>query len=78
MISSQEELQKVSDKAAAHVLSMKGTETGTRTGWLMITTILIVLPLYWIGFIDQRLIYLLPGTAILIVSRFLPAGDEIH
>jgi hypothetical protein len=37
MISSQEELQKLSDKAAAHVLSMEGTQTGTRTGWLMIT-----------------------------------------
>jgi len=52
MISSQEELQKVSDKAAAHVLSMKGTETGTRTGWLMITTILIeAWDLYSISFL---------------------------
>jgi hypothetical protein len=52
MISSQEELQKLSDKAAAHVLSMEGTQTGTRTGWLMITTILIeARDLYSISFL---------------------------
>ena len=52
MLASQEELQKLSDKAAAHVLSMKGTETGTRTGWLMITTILIeAWDLYSISFL---------------------------
>jgi MFS family permease len=52
MISSQEELQKLSDKAAAHVLSMEGTKTGTRTGWLMITTILIeAWDLYSISFL---------------------------
>ena len=46
MISSQEELQKLSDEAAAHVLSMEGTQSGTRTGWLIITTILLT----WTGF----------------------------
>jgi hypothetical protein len=52
MISSQEELQKLSDKAAAHVLSMEGTQSGTRTGWLMITTILIeAWDLYSISFL---------------------------
>jgi MFS family permease len=52
MISSQEELQTLSDKAAAHVLSMEGTQSGTRTGWLMITTILIeAWDLYSISFL---------------------------
>jgi len=52
MISSQEELQKLSDKAAGHVLSMEGTQAGTRTGWLMITTILIeAWDLYSISFL---------------------------
>src|ERR1700757_3405701 len=52
MISSQEELQKLSDRPAAHVLSMEGTKTGTRTGWLMITTILIeAWDLYSISFL---------------------------
>jgi MFS family permease len=52
MIASQEELQKLSDKAAAHVLGMEGTKTGTRTGWLMITTILIeAWDLYSISFL---------------------------
>ena len=52
MISSQEELQKLSDKATAHVLSMEGTQSGTRTGWLMITTILIeAWDLYSISFL---------------------------
>src|SRR5258707_10425682 len=52
MISSQEELQKLSDKAAAHILSMQGTQAGTRTGWLLITTILIeAWDLYSISFL---------------------------
>jgi MFS family permease len=52
MIPSQEELQTLSDKAAAHVLSMEGTRSGTRTGWLMITTILIeAWDLYAISFL---------------------------
>jgi hypothetical protein len=40
----QEELRKLSDEAAAHVLRMEGTRSGTRTGWLMITTIFIAIP----------------------------------
>jgi MFS family permease len=52
MIASQEELQTLSDRAAAHVLSMEGTQSGTRTGWLMITTILIeAWDLYSISFL---------------------------
>lgn len=52
MIPSQEELQTLSDKAAAHVLRMEGTRSGTRTGWLMITTILIeAWDLYSISFL---------------------------
>ena len=52
MISSQEELQKLSDQAASHILSMEGTQSGTRTGWLMITTILIeAWDLYSISFL---------------------------
>jgi hypothetical protein len=52
MTPSQEELQTLSDKAAAHVLSMEGTQSGTRTGWLMITTILIeAWDLYSISFL---------------------------
>ena len=45
MIPGQEELRKLSDEAAAHVLSMEGTQSGTRTGWLMITTILLAVVL---------------------------------
>jgi MFS family permease len=52
MIPSQEKLQTLSDTAAAHVLSMEGTQSGTRTGWLMITTILIeAWDLYSISFL---------------------------
>ena len=52
MIPGQQELRKLSDEAAAHVLSMEGTQSGTRTGWLMITTILIeAWDLYSISFL---------------------------
>ena len=52
MISSQEELQELSDRAGAHILSLQGTKSGTRTGWLMITTILIeAWDLYSISFL---------------------------
>jgi hypothetical protein len=41
------------------------------------TAILLALPLYWIGFIEERLIYLLPGAAVLFFSRYFPpAADE--
>ena len=36
MIPGQKQLRKLSDGAAVHVLSMAGTRSGTRTGWLMI------------------------------------------
>jgi len=52
MILGQEELRKLSDEATAHVLRMEGTQSGTRTGWLMITTILIeAWDLYSISFL---------------------------
>ena len=52
MIPSQKQLRKLSDEAAAHVLSMEGTRSGTRTGWLMISTILIeAWDLYSISFL---------------------------
>jgi MFS family permease len=52
MIPGQEELRKLSDEAATHVLSMEGTRSGTRTGWLMITTIFIeAWDLYSISFL---------------------------
>ncbi|MBV9275800.1 MAG: MFS transporter, partial [Verrucomicrobia bacterium] len=48
----QDEIRTLSDKAAADVLSKQGTRTGTRTGWLMITTILIeAWDLYSISFL---------------------------
>ena len=67
MIPSQEELRKLSDEAAAHVLSREGTQSGTRTGWLMITTIFIeAWDLYSISFL---LIFIKnefkPGAALL-------------
>ena len=52
MIPDQKQLRKLSDEAAAHVLSMEGTRSGTRTGWLMISTILIeAWDLYSISFL---------------------------
>ncbi|MBV9391925.1 MAG: MFS transporter [Verrucomicrobia bacterium] len=52
MISGQEELRELSDNAAAHILNMEGTRSGTRTGWLMITTIFIeAWDLYSISFL---------------------------
>jgi MFS family permease len=52
MILGQEEVRKLSDEATAHVLRMEGTQSGTRTGWLMITTILIeAWDLYSISFL---------------------------
>ena len=52
MIPSQDELREVSDEAAAHILNKEGTRSGTRTGWLMITTIFIeAWDLYSISFL---------------------------
>ncbi|HYY26483.1 MAG TPA: MFS transporter [Chthoniobacterales bacterium] len=52
MILGQEELRELSNEATAHVLRMEGTQSGTRTGWLMITTILIeAWDLYSISFL---------------------------
>jgi hypothetical protein len=38
--------------------------------------ILVALPLYWIGFIEQRLIWLLPGAAVLVISRYFPPSPK--
>jgi MFS family permease len=52
LIRSEEELQELSDRAVAHVLNRQGTEAGRRTGWLMISTILIeAWDLYAIAFL---------------------------
>jgi len=52
MIPSQDELRELSDEAAAHILNKEGTRSGTRTGWLMITTIFIeAWDLYSISFL---------------------------
>jgi hypothetical protein len=56
MIPSQEELRTLSDEAAAHVLSMEGTQSGTRTGWLMITTIFFRARDYQLADFGRRLL----------------------
>lgn len=52
MVSTEAELRELSDRAVAHVMETQGTDTGRRTGWLMISTILIeAWDLYAISFI---------------------------
>jgi MFS family permease len=52
MTSTQAEIQLLSDRAVAHVLRTQGTDTGRRSGWLMISTILIeAWDLYAISFV---------------------------
>ena len=52
MSSTQAELRVLADRAVAHVLHTQGTNAGRRTGWLMISTILIeAWDLYAISFI---------------------------
>jgi MFS family permease len=52
MASTQAELRELSEQAVAHVLHTQGTDAGRRTGWLMISTILIeAWDLYAISFI---------------------------
>lgn len=51
-MTTQAEIRQLSDRAAQHVLSKQGTDTGRRTGWLMISTILIeAWDLYSISFL---------------------------
>lgn len=51
-MTTQAELRQLSDVAARHVLTKHGTDTGRRTGWLMISTILIeAWDLYAISFL---------------------------
>jgi MFS family permease len=51
-VTTQAELRQLSDRAARHVLSRHGTDAGRRTGWLMISTILIeAWDLYAISFL---------------------------
>lgn len=46
------QLRELSDSAVAHVMNTQGTDTGRRTGWLMISTILIeAWDLYSISFL---------------------------
>ena len=40
-VPSEEKLRDLADAAAVHVANSSGTARGTRTGWLMISTILI-------------------------------------
>jgi MFS family permease len=52
MVSTQEEIRRLSDRAVAHVLNRQGTDAGRRTGWLMISTIFIeAWDLYSIAFL---------------------------
>jgi MFS family permease len=51
-LTAQAELRQLSDTAARHVLARHGTDAGRRTGWLMISTILIeAWDLYAISFL---------------------------
>ncbi|HEX3814256.1 MAG TPA: MFS transporter [Mycobacteriales bacterium] len=52
MVTSPNELRELSDRAVAHVMDKQGTDSGRRTGWLMISTILIeAWDLYSISFL---------------------------
>ena len=91
MILGQEELRKLSDEAAAHVLSMEGTQSGTRTGWLMITTIFILIYLVFcllvglcgsqrrLGFLGTFILSLFITPVVMVIILLLtgpPRGAE--
>jgi hypothetical protein len=40
------------------------------------TVILIAAPLYWLGFADERMAFLVPGVLIVLLAKFLPDGDK--
>jgi hypothetical protein len=46
---------------------------GKRSRSIWLAAVLIAAPMYWMGFIERQMIWLLPGVAIVFAARFLPA-----
>ena len=50
----------------------RGGESGLTPGKLraMMLGILVAAPMYWMGFIEDQLVWLVPGVAAVLLSRF--------
>lgn len=47
-----------------------------RRSWLrVIAVIAIAAPLYWLGFAEERMPFIVPGVLIVVLSKFLPEGQ---
>jgi hypothetical protein len=45
---------------------------GKRSRFIWLAAVLITSPMYWMGFIERQMFWLLPGVAIVFAARFLP------
>ena len=51
-------------------------ESPSRRGWIVLAvTVVLASPLYWLGFIEQRTIWLVPGIAIVLLAK-LASGQN--
>jgi hypothetical protein len=62
------------------MLPGRGRRKPTDRQWMVCgITILVALPLYWLGFVEKHMFWLLPGVAVVLLARFLikplPSGE---
>ena len=39
--------------------------------------VLIALPMFWMGFIERRMIWLLPGVGVVVFARIVPLSKDV-
>ncbi len=38
----------------------------------VVTAIVVAAPMYWLGFADEKMVFMVPGVLIVVLSKFLP------
>jgi hypothetical protein len=56
----------------------KGRRLPTHKQWVVLgAAILVALPMYWLGFVEKRMLWLIPGVAVVLLARLLINRSEL-
>ena len=60
------------------MLPGSGRRVPTQKQWAVLgVTILVALPMYWLGFVEKRMLWLIPGVTVVLLARLLIKRSEL-
>ncbi|HRK32137.1 MAG TPA: hypothetical protein PLD59_13800, partial [Tepidisphaeraceae bacterium] len=61
------------------IVGISSSQRATRRQWIVLAIVLLLAtPFYWVAFIEKQMLWVLPGVAMVLISRLFDAGSIRH